>query len=77
MCVKCFSKCPGFFCYEEMNDNKYTALTFTCFLHYEHVSSCYFHKYLLPDHGKTCLSFMNLENVDKGKVTPQKSLVLK
>ena len=39
--------------------------------------SCSLHKNISPEHGKICPSFINMENYWKGKVTTQKSLVLK
>ena len=52
-------------------------LTFIRFHHYENISSCYFHKQLLPENGKTCISCINIQNVNKVKVTTHKIHVLK
>ena len=60
-----------------MNDYKDTELQFIHFHHYENVSSCYLHKKLLPGHGKKFPSFMNPDNVNKGKFTTRNIPVLK
>ena len=51
-------------------------LPFIPFYHCVNISSFYLHKQLLPEHGKTCPQFMNIENVDKEKVTTRKLLDL-
>ena len=66
-----------FFPDAEMNGDKDTYLPFIIFHHYGNISSCYFHKELLPDHIKTCPLYMNIDNVEKGKVTTQKIIILK
>ena len=58
-----------------MRTNMY--LPFFHFHHYENISSCTFQKQILSEHVKTCISYIHLENVGKGKVTTQNSLVLK
>ena len=61
----------------EINGNEYADIPFIRFHHYENISSCYLHNHILPDHGKTCSSCMNLESVDEVKVETWKILVLK
>ena len=76
--LNCCSECPGAFVPDaEINGDKNVDLPFAHFYHYENISSFYLHKHIFPDHGKTCPMCMNLENVEKGKVTTWKSFVLK
>ena len=44
---------------------------------YGKFSSCYLQKQILPEHVKTCTLCINIEDVEKVKVTTQKSPVLK
>ena len=60
-----------------MNDDGDTDHTFISFHNYDSVICCYFHIKLVPDNGKTFSFCINLGNFDKGKVTTQKSLILK
>ena len=76
--LKCCSECPGVFVTDsEMSSNKDVEILFICLHYYENISYCYLHKELLPEHVKTYTSCINVENVDKLKVTTQKSIVLK
>ena len=61
----------------EMNDEDDMHLTFILFHHNKNISSCYFHKQLFPEHEKMGPSCMNIKNVEKGRVTTRKKLVLK
>ena len=60
-----------------MNGDKDVDIPFVCFYYYENISSCYLHKHLLPELGKTCPLCVKLEKIGKGKVTTQKNIVLK
>ena len=72
------SERPGVFVTDAvMNNEKYVDPPFINFHHCKNISSCSFHKQLLPEHGKTCPSFMNIEHFDKGKVTKRKIIALK
>ena len=76
--LRCCIEFPGLFVPDaEINGENYVDLPFIRFYHYENISSCHFHKQILPAHGKTFPLCMNLENIDKIKVTTRKSLVLK
>ena len=61
----------------EMNFDEDVDLPFIYFCFYQNIISCPLHKNILPEHGKTCPSCMNLEIFDKVKVTTRKILVLK
>ena len=62
----CCSECPGVFVTVSIiNGYKDGNLPFISFHHYENIISCYLHKQLFPDHGKTCPSCMNREDVAK------------
>ena len=75
ICVKLFYSMSSCFCsIWIINDEEDMDLPLISSHHYENISFCYFHKQILPEHGKTCPSCTNLENFDKGKVTTRKSL---
>ena len=57
-----------------MNGEDDVNLTYIWFCHYKNISSCYLHKHLLPEHGNTCPSFMNIEDLETGKDTTWKVL---
>ena len=72
------SECPIFFVTDAENNYEYDLdIPFIWYHHYKSISSCSFHKQLFPEHFKTCPSCINIENVEKGKVTKWKILVLK
>ena len=76
--LNCCSEFSGVFVPDsEMNDDEDTDLPFIIFYHYGNISSCYFHKHLLIEHGKTFPLCIILENSKKGKVKTRKSLVIK
>ena len=69
---------PGVFVTDsEIKSDKDFELTFIYLQYYEDISYCYLQKELLPEHVKTYNSCINIENVDKVKVTTRKSIVLK
>ena len=69
------SECPGVFVTDaEISCEEYVNLPFICFHPCKNITSCYLHAQILPDNGKTCPLCMNLE---KEKITTQKSHVLK
>ena len=47
------------------------------FNQHKNISSCSLHKQLLTKNGKTCASCMNIENINKVKVTTRKIIALK
>ena len=75
--LNCYSERPGVFSGAEVTDEDDAYILFILFHQYKNISSFYLHKQLLPDHGKKYPSFMNIEIVEKGKVTTQKNIVLK
>ena len=75
--LNCCSQCTSIFVSDsEMNDDDYKNIPFIRFHHYKNISSCFLRKQLFPEHGKTCPSCMNIENIWKRKVTTQKIIVL-
>ena len=78
-CVLNFcSECPGVFVPDaEINFDEDVNLPFNNFHHYKNIISCYYHKQIFPEHGKTCTLCMNIENPEKGKSTTRKSTLLK
>ena len=75
--LNCCSECPSIFVPDaEINDEDDAYLPFIWFHHYRNIISCSLHKQILPEHGKICPLCINIENVDKVKVTTWKSLVL-
>ena len=76
--LNCCIECPDVFVTDaEINCEGDVNLPLFRFHHYKSIISCSLHKNILPEHGKICPSFINMENYWKGKVTTQKSLLLK
>ena len=53
----------------EIDDKDDLNLSFIRFHIYVNISSFYLHKQILSDHSKTYPSCMNIENIDRVKVT--------
>ena len=70
-CVfNCCSECPSVLVPDaEMNDEDDADITFIWFHHYKNISSCSLHEHIFSEHVKTRPPCMNIENVEKGKVT--------
>ena len=64
--LNCCIECADVFVPDaEINDKDDVNFPFILFQYYKNIISCSLHKQMLPEHGKTYPSYMNIEHLEK------------